>query len=84
MHSLSSSLARRGMEIAAHEAFGNKDGDDSEVKIPVVFMLIISLTFILMFGLLFTVSILYGSNVTQLINPRSPICTAVSSAASSA
>ena len=59
MHSLTSSLARRGMEMAAHEALRNKDGDE-DAKVPAVFMLIISLTFILMFGVLFAVSILYG------------------------
>jgi hypothetical protein len=58
MHSLTSSLARRGIEMAAHEALGNKDGEE-DAKVPAVFMLIISLTFILMFGVLFAVSILY-------------------------
>jgi hypothetical protein len=77
MHSLTSLLARRGMEMAAHEVLGNKDGDE-DAKVPAVFMLIISLTFILMFGVLFAVSILYGPNLPQLTNHRSPTYTAIS------
>lgn len=61
MHSFHTAIVPRGMMMASshYEAFG-KDGDE-DVKVPALFMLVISLTLLVMMGLLFSVSLLYQS-----------------------
>lgn len=57
MYSTTAFLARRGLEMAytGDVAFANKDEDEA-VRVSSLFMLVISLTFIAMFGILFAVS----------------------------
>ena len=61
MHHFTSSLARRGIEVASthYDAFREKHGGDEEVRVPAFFMLVISLTFLVFAGSLFAVSVIY-------------------------
>jgi hypothetical protein len=71
MSAFTSALARRGFE-AAHASFTKAGDGEEKIQIPVPAVLLLLLTSLVFFGLLFAISYTYGSVVTTLCMIEEP------------